>query len=163
MTDEFERMGNDPGAWRTSAEALVYNADVLKKHRYQQHEQEITASNASVDVSRTFGELLLWGYSLEAFLKCLFLKEGGEMARDGKLVDPGKHDLLQMARKAHLQPTSAQCSILKRLSIIIQWSGRYPIATTPQKTFQSHHWGHPEDDDVLEELIEAIRLKIDAP
>jgi hypothetical protein len=163
MTDEFELMGNDPGTWKTVAEALVYNAEVLKKHRYQQHGQGITASNISVYGYRTDAELLLWGYALEDFLKCLYLKEGGELARDDKYVGPKKHDLLQMARKAHLRPTSAQCKILKSLSIIIEWGGRYPIATTSQKTRESNYHWDDQQQVVLEELIEAIRLKIDAP
>ena len=75
MTDEFELMGNDPGTWKTVAEALVYNAEVLKKHHYRQYEQGNTESDAFVAVCRLFcGELLLWGYALEAFLKCLYLK-----------------------------------------------------------------------------------------
>ena len=155
MTTPFEAIGNDPEVWIETAEALVYNAQVLKRHR-----DESKAPNATADVNRTFAELLLWGYALEAFFKSLFLKRGGTLvvgeAFDSS-VGMGNHDLVKMALKANFPLDSTQQDALTRLSPILLWGGRYPIAKASSGTFVPCYWSQPEDDTTVEQIIESIK------
>lgn len=155
MTIPFETIGNNPDVWIETAEALVYNAEVLKRHR-----DESEAPSATADVDRTFAELLLWGYALEAFYKALFLKQGGALVV-GDALDPkvgmGNHDLVKMALKVHYPLDGKQQDALQRLSAILLWGGRYPIAKTSSTTFVPCYWSQPEDDSTVEQIIESIR------
>jgi hypothetical protein len=146
------------------AEALSYNASVLTQHRHQHHEDRNQYQKRLKidDVDMTFASLVLWGYALECFLKCLRLKRGHSLVEYGRLVGWGKnHNLVQMAREVSFKFSNSQQRILESLSTIVIWSGRYPIATSLTETSLSHYWGEPEDDNDLENLIESLRLEID--
>lgn len=155
MTTPFEAIGNNPDVWSETAEALVYNAEVLKRHR-----DESKAPNATADVNRTFAELLLWGYALEAFFKSLFLKGGGRLvvgdAFDSS-VGMGNHNLVNIARKAGFTLDGKQQDTLDRLSRILLWDGRYPIAKKSGDTFVPCHWSQPDDDATVQQIIENLR------
>jgi hypothetical protein len=162
MTDVFEHLGNDIRRWKSMAEALAYNANVLTQHRHQHQEdrnpyqQRLEISSVDMD----FASLVLWGYALECLLKCLRLKRGHPLVKNGKYIWVKNHDLVQMAQEVSFVLTDSQRRILESLSAIAKWSGRYPIDTTPKGTFLSHYWEDPKDDGDLEILVESLRLEI---
>jgi len=164
MTDVFEHLGNNMKRWKSMAEALAYNASVLTQHRRQhqedrnQYQQRLEISSVDMD----FASLVLWGYALECFLKCLRLKRGHSLVKSRKLVWVKNHNLVQMAHEVSFVLTVSQGRILESLSAIVKWSGRYPLDTTPKGTFFSHYWEDPKDDDNLEILVESLRLEIDS-
>jgi hypothetical protein len=164
-TEYFERLGNSPERWRSIAEALVYNAEVLTRHRHdpqrERHHYEETQTIAAVDMC--FGSLILWGYALESLFKCLYLKEGGRLTEKGKYTACAcwkKHQLVPMAKAARFPLSSAQQRVLEHLSTITKWSGRYPIDTVAEGTCVSHWWAEPEDDQIVEDVVKALRLAI---
>ena len=59
------------------AEALAYNASVLTQHRlHHQNDRNQYRQRLEIDsVDFDFASLVLWGYALECFLKCLYLKK----------------------------------------------------------------------------------------
>jgi hypothetical protein len=147
MTNSYDLWSNNPTAWKASAEALIQSASILKQHRYQHEDSE----------DLPFVELLLWGYAVEVLLKCAFLKRGGCLVQNGKFVGPGGHRLADIAKKTKYPVDQQQESLLERMTAIVRWSGRYPIATTLGETVQPHHWLVPEDDFELDKLIVALK------
>ncbi len=159
---KFQYIGNDPERWRKKAEALTYNAEVLTQHRldYRQERDRYQEEHELSGVDMMFASLVLWGCAMECFFKCLFLKRGGRLAKDGRYVGRKKHSLIEMAKDAAFPLSESQQTILTNLSVVLQWSGRYPIATDPEQTFQSHYWHQPDHDEVLRELVESLRREI---
>lgn len=147
MTNLYDLWSNDPSAWKMRAEALVLSANILRQHR-NLHE---------VSDDMLFVELLLWGYAVEVFLKCAFLTRGGCLVMNGKYVGPAAHKLVHIAKDTKYPIDQHQESLLERMSAIVRWSGRYPIATTLGETVQPHHWSVPEDDFELDKLIVALK------
>ena len=164
MSDEgkFQYIGNDPERWRRKAEALTYNAEVLTQHRlnYEQEQDRYQEEHRLSGVDMMFASLVLWGYAVECFLKCLSLKRGKLQVRNGKFVGRRSHDLIKMANDADFPRSESQQTVLTNLSVVLQWSGRYPMATDPEQTFQSHYWHQPDHDEVLRELVESLRREI---
>jgi hypothetical protein len=165
MAGVFEMLGNSIEEWRSIAEALAYNAGVLTEHRAK-HEKERNQHEEAQhigSVDMVFASLILWGYALEGFLKCIYLKNGGLLVQSGKFSGWGKdHDLVWMADHTQVQLTASQRRILEHLSVIARWSGRYPIATSDKESSLAHYWCEPEDDNALKELVDAFRAKIGA-
>ena len=160
----FEHVGNNPEEWQKSAEALVFNYEILAQHR-RQHDEERKqyAKDRGISIAdMTFASLLLVGYALECFFKCLHLKRGGHLAKNGKYTGWGRgHNLVWMATETAFPLEAEEQTALKHLSMIIKWRGRYPIATNANGTFRSRYWRHPEDDSIVQRLIDALRAKID--
>jgi len=164
-TEVFEHLGNDIKQWKSMAEALAYNARVLTMHRHQHSEdrnlyqQKLEISSVNMD----FASLVLWGYALECFLKCLRLKRGHSLVENGELIGWGKnHNLVQMAQEVSFVLTASHRRILESLSIIVTWSGRYPIATSSSGTFVGHYWEDLKDDNELKILVDSLRREIDS-
>ena len=104
-----------------------------------------------------WSELMLWGMSLEDFLKSLTLKTGGTLSKAGKYQGHSKHNLYTMATQAQFYPTTDQKLILDSLSDIVTWSGRYPIPKDFSKVLGPRQWTVPNDDNILDSLVSSLR------
>lgn len=164
-TDVFNYLGNDLNRWRHRADALAYNAQILTEHRHshKRERREYEREHGVTGPELMFGSLILWGYAVEAYLKCLYLKSGKQLVVAGQLDSNWRtHDLAKMAAKLKLVISAAEQRMLETLAKIAEWSGRYPIATTAGKTLSGHFWSQPEDDVILSDLVDRLRSKLDA-
>ena len=82
-------MGIDWGLWRDPARCLERSARVLKQHRPGLFEQ------CKGQLLLPLGpELLLWGYGLEDYLKCLYLKRNKKLPPKALAPKPGRDTIL---------------------------------------------------------------------
>ena len=110
---------------------------------------------------------------LECFYKALILKQGGELAEDGKfsLTGVSGHDLLGLAKLTDYPKklTQDQNSLLKRLSYFIT-GGRYPIPKSFEQTIPKIQpnrgimpdgfWITPQDDNTFDEFVEQLKNEL---
>jgi hypothetical protein len=161
----FDFLGNKPDRWRSVGEALAHNAGILARHR-QEHVEDREQLQEALGIyiyptDMAFASLILWGYALECFFKCLYLEERGQLAKNGRYVGPKTHNLVQIAGDLGFSLSDNQRRVLTDLSIITTWSGRYPVGTEWEKTFISHRWQTPEDDKIVEALVKDLRMRIE--
>lgn len=160
----FEYLGNESKKWREMAEALAYNASILTQHRLQ-HQTDRDQARRILgigDVEMTFTSLVLWGYAVECFLKCLRLKRGHPLVVNGQIVWIMDHNLEQMAREVSFRLNDSQQRIMKNLTMITRWSGRYPIGTSAKSISVPNYWQEPDDDIELEDILQSLRQEIDS-
>lgn len=156
--DAFDALGNDWRPWRRTAEDLSRAAEVLREHRYHQQEHGAPFMWARA----MHAELLLWGYAVEVFLKCLYLRRGNSLFRDGGYKGPQHHRLALIADTVGCSLTAPQRDLLDRLSQYVLWVGRYPMATRLNTFLEGTHWNSARDDSALDALIESLRSEIDS-
>ncbi len=155
--DNFDRIANNVEEWRRSAESLATAAKVLRDNRPKILPPNIKMSEAYRYHQVLWSELMLWGMSLEDFLKSLILKNGGTLSKAGKFQGHSKHDLSAMATQAQFDPTPDQKPILDSLSDIVTWSGRYPIPKDFSKVLGPRQWTVPSDDNMVDSLVSSLR------
>lgn len=157
----FAHIGNNIERWRESAENLAFTANTLKAIRYKNIQfPKINGKKIRYLQQTLYPELMLWGLTLENFFKCLILKNGEQLVREGKYVGPKNHNLTQMARKAKFKLSPDQKLITDRLTKVIKWSGRYPIAQDLNNTTGLRQWVIPTHDEVVESLIKSLQKTI---
>ncbi len=163
VREAFDRGANSVEAWRRTAEGLAAAALVLRENRVQ-----IPSFSAGplvpVEARRLFQrlwpELMLWGMSIEDFLKCLFLKKGGSLASGGKYRGPPGHDLVKLASNAKFCLPPDQQRIVARLSLFIQWWGRYPVPTDFSGMAVLKQWIAPVHDQTVDTVLAKLRESV---
>jgi hypothetical protein len=159
--DAFDRGSNSADAWQQSAEGLVGAALILRENRPQPKDVlEMRPSETRAFTHRLWPELMLWGMSIEDFLKCLILKRGGTLARNGRFIGLRNHDLSNLAIEAEFAMDAEQDRILKVLSPVVKWAGRYPAATEVSKTGGWRLWIVPVDDQIVDLIIAKLRQSV---
>jgi hypothetical protein len=133
----FDARGNAPGPWWWFGKNLLVAADVLQQHRLHSDQflnAEPSARGTSIAV---FGPMLmLRACAIECLLKAMYLDRGNTLAKGGRFQKPPArdHDLVALARLAGLPPSTELVALLAKLQTYIT-AGRYPIATTAERTY----------------------------
>lgn len=83
---------------------------------------------------------LLYGFAIENLLKGLYMKNNPGKEGKEKVAVPKSHDLNVLAAAAGYTPTSDEAELLEKLSTIITWSGRYPVALNRQQHGKAGLW-----------------------
>jgi hypothetical protein len=73
---------------------------------------------------------LLYGYAVENLLKGLFVKKHPGVTAGDRIQVPTHHDLPELAKEAGYAATTSETELMERLTTVITWSGRYPVAKT---------------------------------
>jgi len=162
---QFHANGNDPQAWRMSADELLATARVLKRQREAVSRDESRPGDLVPDESRVGAvEKMLQGFAVECLLKALWVKQGHRLADKGRLVGvtgvKDQHDLRHLAKVVGLTTDVAQNGLLGRLSVFTKTVGRYPIPTS-QHDESGAGWS-PTDDQMLDDLVTELRDKVNA-
>jgi len=163
----YETYGNNFRSWLISADNLLAASRVLKKQRDEFDESQLKIGDSEPDeIKVLFPELMLRGFAIECLLKSIWLKNGGKLTANGEYKGiPGanSHDLLQLSDANKISFTKTQRDVLKRLSLIMVSSGRYPISKkwSDNKIQQlsgggkghPSFWMYPSDDKKFEGIV----------
>lgn len=174
--DEIERLkmlGNSKDAWTTHARGLFLGAKKLSEHC------------DFVDGKENWDEgmyifpvtLLLYGLSLECFIKALWVNNGGkfvnEQGRVEKTCEALGHNLLELVKLKKIaypfevdpQKNEEEQSVLNRLQKYVEFAGRYPVSkyqsdhkmrTDLNVTSPSVFWRKGVDDVILARIISKV-------
>ena len=162
-------------AWLLAADHLQAAARILKAHRDRYDPTQLKVGDNVPDEGKIFlAELMLKGFAVENLLKALWLKRGNKLAVGGKYVGVNgatDHNLLQLADTVGFLLNDKAKDVLKRLSIIMTFSGRYPIPRNwSDRRIQKLHgggkgsptfWKYPTDDQTLEGVVATLEKECD--
>jgi hypothetical protein len=109
-----------PSLWFLKAWELKYSSDAL--HRCESRNRKKTFSYLSQ-------ELLLLGFAFELLFKSFYIAEHGSLSRGAKT-----HNLHELVRLAHVSLQASDLKLLRRLSKVVWWQGRYPCALKPAES-----------------------------
>lgn len=158
--DQMFQNAQKPVMWFSSAERLRSAAEIILADQVKQEvpyfravdaagiEAELRAQNAparsaTVDIPcqppNYRPAQLLYAFAIENAFKGLIV------ARNPNWISPRlskrikSHDLVTLAEDAGFSVAAEEVPILKALSRIGEWSGRYPVATAPNKYVNSEN------------------------
>jgi len=155
------RTGNSVLAWTSVAPDILAAANVLKE-RVDSFDLGSVAAGDSVPREALLGHvvLMLRGMAVECLLKGLCLKRGNELVVDGKYSRvPGAsdHNLCELASAVDFNVDYAEEAVLRRLSLFVQYGGRYPIPKSAVIYGQAATtWATPSDENVFNELVRRL-------
>jgi len=159
--DSFHRSANNTIAWMRTAEGLIATSMILRQNRSRpEHIIEMGRNEVRNVDHLLWPELMLWGLSIEDLFKCLILKQGGRLVKDGKFVGRKNHDLGALAAEAHFALDDSQGSVIDTLSRAVKWAGRYPVAAEFSKSGGWVLWTIPVDDEVVDLIIAKLKREI---
>lgn len=73
---------------------------------------------------------LLYGYAVENLLKGLYVAKNPTAIDDEHIKVPAHHNLRALAVAARYPATAGEIKLMKKLTTVTTWSGRYPVAKT---------------------------------
>lgn len=166
----YDRAGNQPVTWWLAADSLLAAAGFLKVERDRfDLNCLVVGEPIPAEGKILFPELMLRGFAVECLLKGSYLKAGNTLASGGKYLGikgVRDHDLPQLASAVGFTIDATEEDVLKRLSLIMTGSGRYPItkswfARRIQPLFgggmgMPSYWGWPTDDDTLSTVVARL-------
>lgn len=153
------RVGNDHRTWANFAQALFAASAILRRERERETANLHGSGVAPKEMLTVWIEPMLTSFGIECLVKALWVKQGHEIARDGKYISIIKnegHRLVRLCDAVGIHINSRERDTLQRISGIARSVGRYPIplsASEPNCDWSS------EDDHVIENFI--LRLKKD--
>lgn len=133
----YTQMGNDFRNWSGSASNL-FGASMILKQEEEKERRRLEDSNyvgsVSVAINTHGAQHLLTAFGLESLLKAVWLKNGNKLVADGKYVGlPCEnrkkwHNLVSICDDVRVPLQPSERRILKSLSDIGRYHGRYPVA-----------------------------------
>jgi hypothetical protein len=160
QTDEaisYTRYGNDPRNWTHCARALFAASAILRRERERETANLRGSGVAPIEMLTVWIEPMLASFGIECLVKALWVKQGNEIARDGKYVPIVKkegHQLIRLCEAVGIPLNGRERDTLQRLSAIARCLGRYPI---PLRSSEPLGDWSSEDDRVVENFV--LRLK----
>jgi hypothetical protein len=132
----YELRSTDPDAWFSVGFSLHLAATVLWKRlrpifrKLRRPETKLTErEEMNLRLQGPFA--MLSGMAIEAMLKGAIVRANRPKMRR---APPAHHDLVKLSAEAKQDWNSAQVDLLRRLTTFILWGGRYPVATTSERT-----------------------------
>ena len=141
----FEQSAGDPEDWLALAEGLKLAAEILLPAFDKQFDEVRKKGTPYGIIMKGVGAvgvyslpqvyLLLAGYAIEDLLKGILIAQDPSRVKDGKLLGWGgkEHDLIGLCELADIEMNDATAELFKRLSVFIQWGGRYPTPKISEK------------------------------
>jgi len=138
MTDEerrtdYERSAHQPWRWKSAADNL-FEAAAHLRCLHEKAMSEVTEQRAGGAVPQGFfmdqQAHYFEGKCIELYLKCLLIKSGAQVAKNGEMTrGMMSHDLLKFCRNARFDVTASECETLRKLTESVTFWGTYPIPT----------------------------------
>jgi hypothetical protein len=100
----------------------------------------------------------------ECLIKAVWLKQGHQLARDGKyvpMIAKEGHRLEKLCRIAGIALHRREEETLERLSDIAGSIGRYPIPSRVPQRAVALRWSDPDDYEVIENLIGRLERELE--
>ncbi|MBL4658425.1 MAG: hypothetical protein JKX73_10525 [Flavobacteriales bacterium] len=184
--DFFDTIGNRPTTWEYKADSLLLAANVLterhatKMSKYDKNDEikdkdGWTVGNKSPVLkytSLTWTSNMLVAFSIECYIKSVWVARGNTLAKDGNykpMMKKEAHDLEKMYEHLGFTASKQERSVLKRLTIVSTGMGRYPIQTKHTKgefpgrqESEGMRWNNREDGNIVNEIIEKLKKEINS-
>src|SRR5437773_8925739 len=96
-----------------TAQTLFAGNQILRRERER--------GKAPIEMTMPWTELMLTAFGIECLIKAVWIKQGNQVARDGKYVPMTKnegHQLVKLCRVAGIPLDSREADALKRMSDI---------------------------------------------
>jgi hypothetical protein len=157
---QFELGALTPGSWKSTSRHLKWAADRLYDFFYDAVLRDIKRNMRSIEELQSGqkvggarelkgdeledhldGQLitvyfLLIGYAFENLLKAILMFEHPEYFRpDAKMKDIQSHDLVKLCGRCNISLQPQERNMLEKLTIYIEWQGKYPIPLESEKMF----------------------------
>ena len=167
MSRSFYKAAQSPVGWLLSAERLQEAAEVILRHEQQfevpyfrAHEeatqQAVTIAYTGINQSG-YAEIqsrppnyppaqLLYAYAIENVLKGLIVASEPALIDENRLNKALKsHDLLSLSETAGIQAFVQEEQVLRALSELSVWAGRYPVGVR-----RTDNFGGQNSDELLD-------------
>jgi hypothetical protein len=197
--DELFKAAQQPVLWFSGAERLRDAAEIIlgdqikregpyleakDKAGQEAEAAAVTASDGSAQAEiaceqPNYGSAqLLYAFAMENALKGLIVTRNPGSVESPKISNSIKshdHDLIELARKAHFLPTPKEEQVLKALSLIAKWAGRYPVPLKMAQYVNQESplglnrdalldWGqHPVMRRCFDRMLQELQTKLPKP
>jgi hypothetical protein len=157
LSKSFFKAAQNPRAWLYSAERLRDAAEAILRHEQQfevpYFRAYAAASEEAVAIAYTEGNKsgqaeiackapnyppaqLLYSYAIENVLKGIIVSREPNLAHEDRLNRQlQSHDLVSLSQDAGLEVHVQEEAVLKALSELSVWAGRYPVAVRRTDNF----------------------------
>ena len=165
------RVGNNYRNWIHTAQTLFAGSTILTREHARARANLRRTGKAPIELLTVWTELMLAAFGIECLVKAIWLKQGHQLARDGKyipIVQNERHRLVPLCRAIGINMDAREQDALERISIIGRTIGRYPIARRAYETQARQfykHTGSPlswssEDDRIIECFVTRLKLML---
>jgi hypothetical protein len=148
--------GDDPQAWRWTAETLFYGGQTLWEVGARYWKAPARRDHPA-EPGQALTALLLFGYAFENALKGLHAQA---IAAAGKGGIPLIHDLPKLAVGLGLTLAQDEEDLLRRLQEFVMWTGRYPVPKNakglPKGDLVPNASFHPDDGALVERTFQKL-------
>lgn len=137
-----------------TARTLFAGSKLLKHER----ERSFQSGHASIESFTVWIEVMLMAFGIECLIKAIWIKQGNQLARDGKYIPITKnegHQLVKLCGAVGFALEQREADALQRMSDIAGSIGRYPIPRRASQTEGVRSWSS-EDDGIIENLISRL-------
>jgi hypothetical protein len=169
--DHF-RFAQSPRAWLLTAESLLNAApahffsalEQAKRHdaaskvaedkawaAMEELGQDSAVADIEVMAPEFLPAFLLYGFAIENLLKGLYVLANPNTVDDKEINIPTTHNLTFLAQTVGLKTSETEADMLRRLTSITTWSGRYPVA----KTLEAFRKIGINRETIIQEPVEA--------
>ena len=155
------RVGNAYQNWMHTAQTLFAASKVLKSEHEHARAALRRTGKAPIEMLTVWTQPMLAAFGIECLIKAIWLKQGNQLASNGKYVPmiPNEgHRLVRLCRVAGIALDSRETDALERMSDIAGSIGRYPISRRARQN-KSLSWGS-QDDDIIENLIVKLKTQL---
>jgi|SRR5436190_8539790 len=151
-----------------TAQTLLAGSTILARESERARASLRHGGKAPIELLTTWTELMLAAFGIECLVKAIWLKQGHQLARDGKyipMLQNEGHQLVRLCRVAGIALDAREKDTLERISVIARTIGRYPIPrraheTRPRQFYRQTRsplgWSS-NDDSIIESFV--LRLK----
>jgi hypothetical protein len=157
------RVGNDSSYWVRTARALFAASKTVKCER-ERVEATLTSGKAPDIVLTVWTQLMLTAFGIECLIKAIWIKQGNQLARDGKYIGMTKkekpHELVRLCDIAGIALNQRETDALQQISDIAKSIGRYPIARNAEVNSRAGVWSY---DDTIENFLEKLKAQYRNP
>jgi hypothetical protein len=156
------RVGNDYRKWKHTAERLFVGSKMLNRERERVRRTMRPPCEAPSEIFTLWISLMLTAFGIECLIKAIWLKQGHQLARDGKYVEMIKHErhqLVELCGAARIALDSRQTQVLQRISEIAGSIGRYPIGRRSSEADRGRVWSGRYDR-VIEDFIAKLQTQL---
>jgi len=122
---KHDRASRDPIMWIWRAEELEFAAKAVWK-AYLSEMGKWQAGNIEAQLTGHVS-LMLYGLSIENYLKARLVQAGNASGRSGKF-SLKTHKLLDLCERAQIGLCTEEAELLERLEHFVSWAGRYPVS-----------------------------------
>lgn len=181
ICESMFKAGQDPSFWLSSAIRLFEAAEIIFDSQELIKVEYDRAFEAAVEEADRTGRAdilseqpnyqpaeMLCGFAIENALKGIIVANEPSRISDTQLDRELRvHNLVELARLAKIQLSFEEGHICTNLSTVVEWAGRYPVATKAEKQIigardQLIDW---EDVPVLRifcrKIIDALKERVD--